>query len=79
MPADTSHELNDTGHFDQARSAEIVNARVGPGAEPRLREVIAIMVRHLHAAVKEAQLTSEEWNAAIQFLTETGRGIGAVA
>lgn len=73
MPADTSHELNDTGHFDQARSAEIVNARAGPGADPRLREVIAIMVRHLHAAVKEAQLTSEEWNAAIQFLTETGQ------
>ena len=59
--------------FDEARSAEVVNARIGSTADPRTAEVMAIMVRHLHAAVKEARVTGEEWLAAIRFLTETGR------
>lgn len=59
--------------FDEARSAEVVNARIGATADPRTAEVMAIMVRHLHAAVKEARVTGEEWMAAIQFLTATGQ------
>ena len=63
----------DIGYFDEARSAEVVNARMGHDADPRLREVMSIVVRHLHAAVKEARLTNEEWMTGIQFLTQTGQ------
>ena len=59
--------------FDEARSAEVVNARIGPTADPRTAEIMRILVRHLHAAVKEARITGEEWMAAIRFLTETGQ------
>jgi catechol 1,2-dioxygenase len=59
--------------FDEARSAEVVNARMGPAADPRLREVMNAIVRHLHAAVKESRPTQEEWLSAIEFLTATGR------
>lgn len=59
--------------FDEARSAEVVNARIGAAADARTAEVMAVMVRHLHAAVKEARITGEEWMAAIRFLTETGQ------
>ena len=59
-------------YFEVHRSADIVNARVGVHAEPRLRAVMAVVVRHLHEAVKEAGITAEEWRAAIQFLTDTG-------
>lgn len=59
--------------FDETRSAEVVNARIGPAADPRVAEVVAVLVRHLHAAVKEARVTGEEWMAAIRFLTETGQ------
>lgn len=59
--------------FDEARSAEVVNARIGPAADRRTAEVMAIMVRHLHAAIKEARVTGEEWMAAIRFLTDTGQ------
>lgn len=62
----------DLAFFDAARSAEVVNARMGPDIAPRFREVMAILVEHLHAAVKEARLTPEEWLAGIEFLTETG-------
>jgi protocatechuate 3,4-dioxygenase beta subunit len=59
-------------YFEVERSAEVVNARTGPQANPRMREVITILVRHLHEAVKEAAVTSDEWLAAIRFLTDTG-------
>lgn len=59
--------------FEAGRSADIVNARMGAATDPRLREVMRVMVEHLHAAVKEAAITSEEWMTAIRFLTDTGQ------
>lgn len=59
--------------FSEEHSAEVVNARMGPDADPRMREVMAVLVRHLHAAVKEIEPTPEEWHAAINFLTQTGQ------
>lgn len=60
-------------YFTAEHSADVVNARIGEKADQRLREVAEIMTRHLHAAVKEAALTPEEWFAGIRFLTETGQ------
>lgn len=59
-------------YFDADRSADVVNARMGPDMDPRLREIMSAFVRHIHAAVKEVSLTSEEWFAGIKFLTEVG-------
>lgn len=59
--------------FTEEGSAEIVNSRMGENADPRLREVLSALTRHLHAAVKEVEPTHEEWFAAIQFLTKTGQ------
>lgn len=59
-------------YFDEARSADIVNARMDPAADRRLSEVMAVLVKHLHAAVKEIEPTHDEWLAAIRFLTDTG-------
>lgn len=63
---------NEEGLFEIGRSDDIVNARIDDSVSPRLAEVMRIVTRHAHAAVKEAALTSEEWMAAIRFLTETG-------
>lgn len=59
-------------YFEEQRSDEVVNARMGPDVDPRLREVAGAIVRHLHAAVKEIRPTAEEWMTAIRFLTATG-------
>jgi hydroxyquinol 1,2-dioxygenase len=40
--------------------------------DPRLREVLQSLVRHLHAFASEVQLSEDEWRAAIDFLTRTG-------
>lgn len=39
---------------------------------PRLRQLMQSLVRHLHVFVREVRLTEEEWNTAIEFLTAVG-------
>jgi protocatechuate 3,4-dioxygenase beta subunit len=41
--------------------------------DPRLREIIQSLVRHIHGFVREVRLTEAEWFKAIQFLTATGQ------
>ncbi|MGF6693799.1 protocatechuate 3,4-dioxygenase beta subunit [Metapseudomonas resinovorans] len=40
---------------------------------PRLRQVVQSLVRHLHAFASEVELTEEEWLEGIRFLTDTGK------
>ncbi|MGI5452442.1 intradiol ring-cleavage dioxygenase [Streptomyces sp. CA-249302] len=42
-------------------------------ADPRLRELLASLTRHLHAFVRETGPTMAEWERAIDFLTATGQ------
>ena len=42
-------------------------------ADPRLRQVVQSLVRHLHAFVRDVELTDAEWLTAIEFLTATGQ------
>ena len=60
------------GFFTEENSAEVVISRNARCTEPASEEVMAVLVRHLHAAIKEIEPTQEEWFAAIRFLTETG-------
>jgi len=41
-------------------------------ANPRLQEIMASLVRHLHAFAREVNLTEEEWFQGIQFVTRVG-------
>ena len=41
--------------------------------EPRLRQLLTALIDHLHAFVVQTRLTPAEWQAAIEFLTATGR------
>ncbi len=40
---------------------EDVIGRMRNAASPRLRAVMEILIRHLHAFVRESRLTQEEW------------------
>ncbi|WP_460062685.1 dioxygenase family protein [Streptomyces sp. YKOK-I1] len=42
-------------------------------ADPRLRDLLAALTRHLHAFVRETRPTMTEWEKAIGFLTATGQ------
>ncbi len=41
--------------------------------DPRLAELLAALVRHLHDFAREVRLTEAEWMAAMQWLTRTGQ------
>lgn len=62
-----------TGYFTESGSVAAVNGRMGADINPRLAEIMASLVRHLHAFAKEVQLTGEEWEQGIAFLTQTGQ------
>jgi protocatechuate 3,4-dioxygenase beta subunit len=59
--------------FSEERSAGVVAASFDGTPDPRLRQVMQSLVRHLHAFVKDVELTEAEWAAAIAFLTATGQ------
>jgi hydroxyquinol 1,2-dioxygenase len=42
------------------------------GDDPRLRELIEALARHLHAFVRETRPTPQEWLAGLDFLVRTG-------
>lgn len=56
-------------------TAEVLR-RIEGTADPRLRQVMSSLVRHLHAFVKDVRLTEPEWFAGIQFLTRAGHMSG---
>ena len=41
-------------------------------SDPRLRELMQALTRHLHALVSEVRLTQSEWRRTVDALTETG-------
>jgi protocatechuate 3,4-dioxygenase beta subunit len=62
-----------TRNFCEGNATEAVLQRNERCSDARLREIMAVLVPHLHAVVRELRLTPEEWLAAIQFLTRTGQ------
>lgn len=60
-------------YFTEQRSVDAVISRTGAQTNPRLDEVVRSLVKHLHAFTKEIELTTDEWNLAIDFLTKTGQ------
>jgi hydroxyquinol 1,2-dioxygenase len=59
--------------FTEERSAEVVCASLAGSPDPRARQVLESLVRHLHSFIKDVGLTEREWEQAIAFLTATGQ------
>ncbi len=47
-------------------------------ADPRLKEIMTSLISHMHAFVREVELTNDEWLKGIQFLTEVGHKCDAL-
>jgi hydroxyquinol 1,2-dioxygenase len=56
---------------DTVTDAVVASFEQTPDA--RLRELLSVVVRHLHAAVREVEPTIAEWETAIDYLTRTGQ------
>ncbi|MGG7539818.1 dioxygenase [Rhizobium sp. Nf11,1] len=60
-------------YFSEEASVEIVNGRMAADVDPRMREIMSLLVKHMHAFIKEACISQQEWETAIRFLTDTGQ------
>jgi catechol 1,2-dioxygenase len=58
---------------DEASVTDKVLVAMRGAASPRLREVMAALVRHLHAFAREVRLTEEEFETGIDFLNRIGQ------
>ena len=58
---------------DEASVTDKVLVAMRGAASPRLREVMAALVRHLHAIAREVRLTEEEFETGIDFLNRIGQ------
>src|SRR6516165_8992336 len=47
-------------------------ARLAKAANPRMKEIMISLIRHLHGFVRETGLTPAEWKTGIEFLTAVG-------
>ena len=57
----------------EANLTDAVVARLAKTTDPRFKEVMTSLIRHVHAFVREVELTEEEWFEAVKFLTATGQ------
>lgn len=60
-------------NMTEAELTEVVLQRYQNTPDPRLREILQSLVRHLHAFVRDVRLTEDEWIRGIQFLTAVGQ------
>jgi hydroxyquinol 1,2-dioxygenase len=58
---------------DDGKLTEEVLRAYAATPDPRLREVLAALIRHLHAFAAETGLTHREWLAGLEFLTAVGQ------
>lgn len=60
-------------NISEANLTDAVLARLEKTADPRFKQVMASLIKHLHAFVREVELTEEEWFEGIKLLTATGQ------
>lgn len=59
--------------FNEDTLTDAVIARLSDAKNPRFRQLMTSLVRHLHAFARDVELTEEEWFEAVKFLTATGQ------
>ena len=62
--------------FDPTQLTDAVLRSYAGAPDPRTREVLGHLIRHLHGFVRDADLTFDEWMRSIDFLTRTGHTSG---
>ena len=59
--------------FSEQTLTDAVIERLATCEDPRFKRVMSSLIRHLHAFVRDVELTEAEWLSAIRFLTEVGQ------
>jgi hypothetical protein len=68
--ASTVPNLKDLTIENITDNVHLINSQCG---DPRLKYVMERLVSHLHDFARETRLSSDEWMAGIQYLTQVGQ------
>ena len=60
-------------NLTEADLTDAVVARLARCEDPRFRQIMTSLIRHVHDFVREVELTEAEWLEGIKFLTATGQ------
>ena len=60
-------------NLTEANLTEVVLRKLEGATDARFKQIMTSLIKHLHAFVREVELTEEEWFTGIQFLTATGQ------
>src|SRR5258708_9618068 len=60
-------------HVTEANLTDIALERWKNIPDPRLRQIMTSLIKHMHGFVREVELTEAEWATAIDWLTRTGK------
>lgn len=60
--------------YNESTVTQAVLDSLAQCTDPRFKQLMKSLVDHLHAFVREVDLTEAEWAAAVEFLLETGKG-----
>ncbi|KAM3071782.1 hypothetical protein ACMFMG_009642 [Clarireedia jacksonii] len=58
--------------FDPNFTANVINA-IGPKVDPRTRQLMSSLIRHIHDFARENELTIDEWMAGVHFVNSIGQ------
>ncbi|WP_425826324.1 dioxygenase [Streptomyces fractus] len=72
MTPATPHAVPDQQRQVEDELVRTVLASFQDTEDPRLKELMQSLVRHLHSFIREVRLTESEWQQAIDFLTAAG-------
>ena len=60
-------------NLTESNLTDAVLAKLEGATDARFKQIMTSLIKHLHAFVREVELTEAEWLAGIQFLTATGQ------
>ncbi len=63
-------------NLTEGNITEAVLKAIDGTKDPRAKEVMTSLIRHLHAFIKDVRLTQDEWETAIGYLYDTGQITG---
>lgn len=58
--------------YDPNFTQHVIDA-TGPKADPRVKEVLGSLIRHLHDWAREVDLTADEWMKGVEMINWSGR------
>ena len=69
---DTTAPISDAQRQIEQDLVDRVVASFDDTEDPRLKQIMQSLTVHLHDFIRDVRLTEEEWNTAIEFLTQVG-------